>query len=163
MHGLISSFLENWTSFYSNHAVIRTMVGFFHIGGLVIGGGCAISADRMTLRAARRGPAERAVQLGTLRSTHRIVLISLAAVMVSGLFLFAADSDNFLHSTLFWIKMGLVAALMANGLLLTRAERQAETDAVRGWRWLTITSTISVALWMLTTLAGAALPNSGSL
>ena len=155
--------LESWASFYANHAVIRTLIGFLHIGGLVIGGGCAISADRMTLRAAKRGVASRAIQLDALRGTHRIVLISLAAVMVSGLFLFAADSDNFLHSTLFWIKMGLVAALMANGVLLIRAERAAETDAVRGWKWLTITSTVSVALWMLTTLAGAALPNSGSL
>ena len=155
--------LESWASFYANHAVIRTLIGFLHIGGLVIGGGFAISADRMTLRAAKRGVASRAIQLDALRGTHRIVLISLAAVMVSGLFLFAADSDNFLHSTLFWIKMGLVAALMANGVLLIRAERAAETDAVRGWKWLTITSTVSVALWMLTTLAGAALPNSGSL
>jgi uncharacterized membrane protein len=160
MHGLISGFLENWTSFYSNHGVVRTVVGFLHIGGLVIGGGCAISADRMTLRAARRSAAERAVQLDALRSTHRIVLVSLGAVLVSGLFLFAADSDNFLHSILFWVKMGLVAALMVNGFLLTRAERQAEIDAVRAWKWLTITSTISVALWMLTTLAGAALPNA---
>src|SRR5271169_3436902 len=126
MHGLISGFLENWTSFYSNHGVVRTVVGFLHIGGLVIGGGCAISADRLTLRAARRGAAERALQLDALRSTHRIVLISLAAVLVSGLFMFAADSDNFLHSILFWVKMGLVAALMVNGFLLTRAERQAE-------------------------------------
>ena len=155
--------LESWASFYANHAVIRTLIGFLHIGGLVIGGGFAISADRMTLRAAKRGVASRAIQLDALRGTHRIVLISLAAVMVSGLFLFAADSDSFLHSTLFWIKMGLVAALMANGVLLIRAERAAETDAVRGWKWLTITSTVSVALWMLTTLAGAALPNSGSL
>lgn len=161
MHGLVSSFLENWTSFYSNHAAMRTLIGFLHVGGLVIGGGCAISADRMTLKAARRSAAERAYQLDALRGTHRIVLISLAAVTVSGLFLFAADADNFLHSIFFWIKMGLVAALMVNGYLLTRAERHAETDVMLGWKWLTVTSTISVALWMLTTLAGAALPNIG--
>jgi hypothetical protein len=115
----------------------------------------------MTLRAAKRGASERASQLEALRSTHRIVLISLAAVLVSGFFLFAADSDNFLHSILFWVKMAMVVALMVNGVLITRAERRAESDAVAGWRWLTITSTISVALWMLTTLAGAALPNLG--
>jgi hypothetical protein len=161
MHGLVSSFFENWNSFYSNHAVVRSLIGFFHIGGLVIGGGLAISADRMTLRAAKRGASERASQLEALRSTHRIVLSSLAAVLVSGFLLFAADSDNFLHSILFWVKMAMVVALMVNGVLLTRAERRAESDAVAGWRWLTITSTISVVLWMLTTLAGAALPNLG--
>src|SRR5215813_6594926 len=101
MHGVIASFLENWTSFYANHAVARTLIGFFHIGGLVIAGGCAISADRMTLRAARKGALERAAQLEALRSTHRIVLISLAAVTLSGLLLFAADIETFLHSVFF--------------------------------------------------------------
>jgi hypothetical protein len=161
MYGLVSSFLENWTSFYSNHAVIRTLIAFFHIGGLVIGGGCAIATDRLTLITSRRGAAERSTQLESLRGTHRIVLISLAAVAASGLLLFAADSQTFLHSTFFWIKMGLIAALLANGLLLTRAERKAEVDTIRGWKALTITSTVSVILWMLTTLAGAALPNIG--
>jgi uncharacterized membrane protein len=161
MHGVIASFLETWTSFFSNHAAVRTSLGFFHVGGLVIGGGCAISADRMTLRAARRSVAERAFQLEALRSTHRLVVFSLAAVTLSGLLLFAADAENFLHSVFFWMKMGLVVALLVNGFFLTRAERKAETDAVRGWRWLTVTSTISVVLWMLTTLAGAALPNIG--
>lgn len=161
MHGLLSGFLENWTSFYSNHAIIRTLIGFFHVGGLVVGGGCAISADRMTLRAARREPAQRIAQLESLRNTHRVVLAGLGAVAVSGFLLFAADSETFLYSVFFWIKMGLILALVANGLLLAHSERQAEFDATRGWRNLTITSSISVVLWMLTTLAGAALPNVG--
>src|SRR5215813_6578197 len=158
MHGVIASFLENWTSFFSNHAAVRTLIGFLHIGGLVIAGGCAISADRMTLRASRRSVAERAIQLEALRSTHRIVVFSLAAISVSGLLLLAADADVFLHSVFFWTKMGLVVALLINGFFLTVAERRAETDAVRGWKWLAVASTLSVALWMLTTLAGAALP-----
>src|SRR5215467_5146517 len=123
MHGVIAGFLENWTSFFSNHAAVRTFIGFFHMGGLVIGGGCAISADRMTLRAARRTVAERTFQLEALRGTHRIVVFSLAAVTLSGLLLFAADAENFLHSVFFWTKMGLVVALLVNGIFLIRAER----------------------------------------
>ena len=161
MYGLISSFIENWTSFYSNHAVIRTFIGFFHIGGLLLGGGCAIAADRAILLASWRNTAKETSQIEALRETHRIVLISLGVVMVSGRLLFAADADNFLHSVLFWVKMGLILALMVNGFLLVRAERRAETDIVGAWRTLTITSTVSAALWMLTTLAGAALPNIG--
>jgi hypothetical protein len=161
MHGLFSSFLENWTSFYSNHAVVRTLIGFFHVGGLVVAGGCAISADRMTLRAALREPGQRSSQLESLRNTHPVVVGGLGAVAVSGLLLFAADSETFLHSVFFWIKMGLICALVANGFLLAHAERQAEFDPTRGWKNLTITSSISVVLWMLTTLAGAALPNVG--
>ena len=161
MHSLISAFLENWNSFYANHAVVRTLIAFFHIGGLVIGGGCAITADRMTLLAARREPAERELQLHTLKNSHRIVLISLGVVSFSGLLLFAADTNTFLHSVWFWVKMGLIAALMANGLVLTRAEKRAASDLNEGWRALTITSTLSLALWLITTLAGAALPNVG--
>jgi hypothetical protein len=153
MHGFISNFLEVWTSFYSNHAAVRTLLGFLHIGGLVVGGGCAISADRLVLLARKRGPAEQANQLENLRGTHRIVLISLVVVSVSGLLLFAANSDALLSSVLFWAKMGLIVILMANGALIVRAERRAH------WKLLTITSTVSVVLWMLTTLAGAALPN----
>jgi hypothetical protein len=159
MHGLISNVLEIWTSFYSNHAVVRTFIGFFHIGGLVLGGGCAIAADRAILLARRCSTVEKSSQLQALRGTHRIVLISLAGVVASGLLLFAADSDTLIHSILFWLKMGLITALMVNGFLIVRAERRAESDIVGAWRTLTATSTISVALWMLTTLAGAGLPN----
>jgi hypothetical protein len=158
---LISSFLENWTSFYSNHAVIRTAIGFFHIGGLLLGGGCAIAADRSILLARKLSTEEKSTQVEALRGTHYIVLISLGLVTASGLLLFATDTDNFLHSILFWVKMGLIFALMVNGFLLVRAERRAASDIVGAWRTLTVTSTISVALWMLTTLAGAALPNIG--
>ena len=161
MYTYISTFLETWNAFYSNHAAVRTLISFLHIGALVIGGGCAISADRMTLLAARREPAERQTQLAALRSSHRIVVASLVVVMVSGLLLFAADTGTFLHSTFFWIKMGLIAALLANGIVLTFAERKAEADLAGGWRALTITSTLSVALWLITTLAGTALPNVG--
>jgi hypothetical protein len=161
MIGLISALLENWNSFYSNHAAIRTLIGFMHVGGLLIGGGCAISADRMTLLAARRGTEARQTQLDALRDSHRIVLVSLTVVMLSGVLLFAADTATFLHSTFFWVKMALIAALLVNGAVLTRAERWAEMNTARGWRALTITSTLSLTLWLITTLAGTALPNVG--
>jgi hypothetical protein len=73
--------------------------------------------------------------------------------------LFAADTDALLHSVLFWSKMALIVLLMVNGLLLVQAARKAQSDVAEAWKMLTTTSTISVALWMLTTLAGAALPN----
>jgi hypothetical protein len=148
-----------WTSLYSNHAALRTAVGFVHIGGLVGGGGCAIAADRMTLLAGRRDRPTRILQLGSLKSTHRVVLVGLAAVIVSGVLLFAADVDTFLYSKVFWIKMGLMVLLLVNGWLLVRAESRAERGDEDAWRRLKWTSTISLALWFLTTLAGAGLLN----
>jgi hypothetical protein len=148
-----------WTSLYSNHAVLRTAVGFVHIGGLVGGGGCAIAADRMTLLAGREDRPTRVLQLTSLRTTHRVVLAGLAAVIVSGVLLFAADVDTFLYSKVFWLKMGLMVLLLFNGCVLVRAERRAEQGDEDAWRWLTWTSTISLALWFLTTLAGTGLLN----
>ena len=96
-----------------------------------------------------------------LEGTHRIVLCGLAAVAVSGLLLFAADTDTYLYSKFFWIKMGLFVLLMANGALLVSAEREVERGDERAWKRLTLTSGASVVLWFLTTLIGAALPNIG--
>jgi hypothetical protein len=59
----------------------------------------------------------------------------------------------------FWLKMGLIVLLLSNGSLLLRAERHAGSDPVGAWKTLKMSSMISIALWMLVTLAGAALPN----
>lgn len=161
MQTVISNALETWTSFYANHATVRTAVVFLHVGGLVIGGGCAIAADRMTLMARNADDLHRTAQVRALRGTHRIVMAGLGIVIASGLLLLAADTDTLLHSAVFWIKMGLFVMLLGNGLFLTRAEKHAERGSARGWKQLTRTSAASIVLWMLTTLAGAALLNAG--
>jgi hypothetical protein len=161
MHDVVKDILETWASFFSNHAAVRTFLGFLHVGGLLAGGGCAIFADRFILRTARRNPAARQEQLHILEGTHRIVLSGLAAVVVSGLLLFAADIDTYLYSKFFWVKMGLFVLLMVNGALLVGAERRIERGNEGAWSRLTLTSRASVALWFLTTLIGAALPNIG--
>jgi hypothetical protein len=161
LQAFVSKALETWASFYADFGYVRTAVGFLHVGGLVLGGGCAIAADRMTLIGARRKPAERHALLQDLRRTHRVVLAGLACVIVSGFLLFAADMGTFLNSKLFWIKMGLFVLLIVNGLLLLRAENAAAQNEVRGWSRLATTSMVSIALWFVITLLGAALPNSG--
>jgi uncharacterized membrane protein len=161
MRSVISGAIETWASFYANHEVLRTLIGFMHVGGLLAAGGCAVAADRTTLKSARLDSGARMAQLRALKDTHRIVLVGLASIVISGLLLFASDFDTFLYSKLFWTKMGLVLLLLANGTLLVRAERQAKSGNDRGWLLLTITSVISVALWFLTTLAGSGLLNIG--
>jgi uncharacterized membrane protein len=158
---VVTTALESWASLYSNHAALRTAIGFLHVGGLVLSGGIAISTDRLILVSRRRDEAERTAQLQALRRTHRAVVIALGVVIISGLLLFAADSGTFLHSVLFWLKMGFFVLLLANGLLLIRAERSAETGDTHGWNRLAIFSIASITLWLLTTLLGSALPNIG--
>jgi uncharacterized membrane protein len=149
---------ETWASVYANSSTIRTLLGFAHVAGLIVGGGSAIAADRGVLRALRRAPSELSAHLTAIRGVHSVVIASLAVVMASGLLLAAADTETFLHSTLFWLKMGLVGLLIVNGAVMRFAERAASGTRPR-WTPLAIASGASLTLWLLTTLAGAALPN----
>jgi uncharacterized membrane protein len=151
----------SWGSYYSNHAVLRTLVAFVHIGGLVVGGGAAMVADRSVLTAVTRGAAERESLLTSVRNTHSVVLAGLVAIIISGVLLLAADLDTYLVSRLFWAKMALVVLLMINGLALTAAERRAATGHDSSWRTLRWTAIASLALWCLTTLTGTGLLNIG--
>jgi hypothetical protein len=155
--------LESWSAIYADSGALRTGVAFMHISGLVAGGGCAITADLATITAARAKSPALVAQLRLLKRTHAIVVLGLAAIVVSGILLVAADVETFVASRLFWLKMGLMAVLLANGVLLVRSEKAA-THAhaeARAWRRLHRIATASLVLWALTTLAGAALPNLG--
>jgi len=99
------------------------------------------------------------VAADTIHQTHRVVLAGLTAVMVSGVLLFAADVDTYAPSRLFWIKMGMVATLMVNGAILVRVGGGGPAPNGRTRRTIRWTAAVSLALWGLRTLAGAALPN----
>lgn len=158
---MLAQWLDTWSAFYSNHAMMRTAVEFVHIGGLVLGGGCAITADLATISAARRNVAARDAQLAVLERTHTLVIGGLIALSVSGALLFAADVDTFLHSRVFWLKMALLAVLIANGGLLVQSEQAARRGGPRAWKRLHAAAVSSLVLWFVTTLIGASLPNLG--
>ena len=157
----ITALIVSWGSFYANHPVARTLVAFAHVGALIGGGGIAIAADRSTLTALGQSETIRRRQLQALHGTHRIVIGSLAVIAASGLLLFAADFETYLYSRFFWIKISLVALLIANGAVLWRAERRAIQGDLSAWATLHVTAIASIALWLLTTLGGVALPNIG--
>ena len=157
----LSDLMTSWGSIYSNHAALRTMVAFVHMAALIIGGGIALAADRTTLIAYKLNDGGRRSQLKGLVGTHRIVLISLALIAVSGILFFASDFETYRYSRLFWAKMGLVALLLVNGALLWSAETRANRGDHTAWGMLRVTALASIALWLLTTLGGVALPNIG--
>jgi hypothetical protein len=161
MPTLLSHAVQSWNDLYSHTALVRTLVAFVHVGGLVGGGGAAIAADRATLKATRRGQVLGRDQLDAIHNTHRVVIAGLVAVIVSGILLFAADVDTYSVSRVFWLKMGMVAALMINGALLVRVGRDAIVPDAGVGRALRRMTAISMTLWFLTTLAGSALPNIG--
>lgn len=150
-----------WASLYSNHPALRTAVAFAHVGGLLAGGGSALAADVAALRAGHMSAERRAASLAGTSATHRMVLAGLASVIVSGILLAAADVETFLHSRVFWMKMALVVVLAANGIAVVSAERSAAGGDRRAWTRLRRVAAASLVLWLLTTLAGSALPNVG--
>jgi len=157
---IITNAAETWASIYAASPALRTVVSFAHIAGLVGGGGCAIAADRAALVAWRSGASERESYIRWLPRTHRAVLAGLVAVIISGAMLAFADLDTYWASRAFWIKMAFVAVLLLNGAVLARAgQRVARGDTV-AWHSLRVTSILSLFLWFVTTLIGAALPNA---
>jgi hypothetical protein len=157
----IRELADTWASIYANSAALRSTIAFVHIGGLVGGGGCAIAADRATLRAFRRAPEAAAVadEVRHLHGVHNVVLAGLAAAIVSGVLLMFADLDAYLASMAFWIKMAFVVALFVNGSFLVRSALRAEAGDRAARVALRRASIVSIVLWFLTTLIGAALPN----
>ena len=161
MPGQLASVVSQWASMYSNHAALRTVVMFAHVGALVGAGGCAIAVDRAMLHSLKKDEAERRAQVAAIAGTHRIVVAGLSLIVVSGLLLFTADLETFLYSRVFWIKMSLVTLLLVNGAVLTSAERRASRGAGDAWGRLRVTAIASLALWFLITFAGVALTNVG--
>ena len=163
----IAGAFSPWNTLYSGSKAIATGVTSLHILALLFGGGLALAADRTTLRALKRPEAERLTQLRELRAVHRPVVFALTLLFVSGLAMAAADVETFATSWYFWVKMGLVTLLMANGYYLLTVERRldavAGTDTAPGtvapglWRHLRRASLASLTLWTLTALAGAVL------
>lgn len=148
-----------WSEMYADSGVLRTIVGFAHVGGLLAGGGSAVVADRGTLAAFHRDAVSRLSHARVFHATHRIVITSLVVVTASGLLLLGADLDTYLHSQVFWIKMALVVMLLANGGLLFQAGRRALANDVAAWPRLRYGAAASLTLWFAITLLGAALPN----
>ena len=144
-----------WNEIYSNSKVLQSGIQFAHVGGLLVGAGCAVAADRLTLLA----PADDANQLKALEGSHRVVLGGLVSMFVSGALMVAADFDHFIVSRWFWFKMALIVVLMINGVRLARAEQAARAAQPGAWARLRSASVASLVLWVLVTLFGAILPN----
>ena len=154
----LNSLISWWSAFYGNHQLVSVFIHFLHLAALVLGAGAALFADRQVLRAARLGPPEREAVLGMLDRAHPHVVSWLVVVGSTGILMTAADAPTFLGSMLYWIKMAMVACLLANGLNMVMAERRARRVSLSaGWPRLVTISTISIILWLVTLFLGSLL------
>jgi uncharacterized membrane protein len=157
MPDALSTVMNWWTVFYGDHTAVSGTIRYLHLAGIMIGGGTALAADRLVIGA--RATAEgRARVLLALQEAHRVVLPSLAAVGVTGVLMFAADTETFLASRTFAVKLAGVLLLVVNGGALVSAERgirRAGTE--RSWVRLSAVARISTALWLLVLMLGVLL------
>ncbi|PHX65774.1 MAG: hypothetical protein CK550_03055 [Gemmatimonadetes bacterium] len=118
----LTTLLIPWSELYADSAWIPTAVLAVHMLALFTGGGIAIAADRRVLlsspftREAYQAAAE------DLRTTHAIVIGSIAIMVVSGVSLAASDIGAFAVSKVFWAKMAMFTVLITNGAFMRRTE-----------------------------------------
>lgn len=159
----LAGWFEPWAALYGESTALQVGVVFLHLGGLLIGGGGAVAEDLGTLRAARGDPARRAERLSLLGIAHRTVLFGLALTAATGALMLGGDFEALAGSTVFWVKMGLVALLLSNGALMLRAEtgaRNVGPAGDRAWRTLTRAAGASAFLWFLILLVSVLLTQS---
>ena len=158
----LSRLADPWARFYSHSKTAETIVTFLHVAPIVVGGGVAIALDRAALRVRWDDTIGRERHLAELGSTHSLVIGALVLSLLSGIAMLAADLDTFLPLWVFWVKMAMIVALLANGAAMTRLERAL---AVSGggtrdqWGRLRGIAITSVTLWLAITLAGVILTN----
>ncbi len=162
----VEHFLKPWQQTYSDSAVLPTVVTGVHLLAMLFGGGLAIAADRTTLRLRGDNPAQRTQHLLELNEVHRPVLIALTFQFLSGIALLTSDLKTFVASPVLWVKLGLVALLVLNGVVLERTESALRRSASGGsndaglWGRLRFNAITSLALWSATLVAGITLTNS---
>jgi hypothetical protein len=151
---------QGWARLYADSKPVSVGITYVHLAGLLLGGGAAVAADRETLKAAREADPVRADHLAFLGSVHTIAIVGLAILAASGTAIVLADLETFWSARAFWMKMGLVALLLANGLAMRRAERAAVALPGRAWKQLQATAVISLVLWFAILLASTILASS---
>lgn len=151
---------EPWASLYNGTPAVQTAITYLHLAGIFLGGGFAIATDRATFIAVSARMSGQMRHLAHLHTIHRPVMLGLTIAIGSGFLMFAADIETFARSGVFWVKMGLLALLLANGYLLSRTESQlrlSQTDSPVLWARLTYISGASIVLWLAVILAGTVL------
>jgi hypothetical protein len=165
----VASAAKPWADLYSNSTAISSGVTFLHLAGLLFAGGLAVSSDRATFRALHADDDARSRLLVDLGNSHRWVLGGLAVIFASGVMLALSDVKTFATSPTYWIKMSLVALLLANGALLQRTERSLRAVRLTGqmtpshqklWTKLRFSAAASMTLWTAIVLAGVILVES---
>src|SRR5207245_8853887 len=100
----VSQLLARWAHLYG-HTPVSATVTYLHLVGILVGGGTAVAADRVSLRLSPATP-HWPQELTRLASVHRWVIAGLALIFASGLLMMFAELDSFATSVVFWPARG---------------------------------------------------------
>ena len=154
----MNSMLTAWTDLYSSSTILRSVILFCHIAGLLLGGGCAVAADLVTLLRMADGYEDPIRSFAPL-AAHRFVLVGLTTTSLSGVLLLLANLHTYVASLVFWTKMALVGALVLNGHFLMVDARRGLTGGAGDRARLRRAAAVSLVLWFAIALLGATMPN----
>ncbi len=155
--------VKPWADFYAKSKPASLGVTYLHIAGVMIGGGFAMASDRAALRVSKGSTEDRAFILREFTFVHRPVIIALTVVVSSGVAMLLADVETFLGNPVYYVKMGLFAVLLVNGLLMQRNEKRLADDpsaSNAAWGSFCGNAVASIVLWLSIALAGVLLTNS---
>lgn len=151
-----SGVVERWAHLYADSKALSAGIMFVHLAGVLVAGGLAIAADRVSLQLPAEAGEHLAREIERLKSVHSWVMAGLALTVATGVLQLFSDLHTYLTAWLFWTKMGLIALLLLNGWVRLKAEQAIEAGTVvpRLARFRR-TSVVSLVLWFAVLLAGA--------
>jgi hypothetical protein len=160
----VDALAEPWQKLYAHSTVVATLVLFGHVAGLLVAGALTLSAEASALRLDLHDDDARRRYFRNVTSARRSTGLALAIAMLSGALLFLTDLEAFAVSTVFWMKMGLVALLLTNGIVASRLDAQLscasdEASAAKEnlWRRRRLSARATAVLWFSLVLSGSAL------
>ena len=148
--------VEPWKERYGDSVALSTTITALHLVAMLLAGGLAVAMDRAVLRLDPRDDAARARVLDEVAAVHPPVIAGLVVMALTGMAMAAADLETYLASPIYWLKLSAVFALLANGALLVRAERQGGG----AWGRVRRHAVLSVLLWVATAVIGTVLTNA---
>ena len=147
---MTADILARWAHLYSDNKTVSVTVTYVHLAAVLVAGGLAAAADREALIASPSPSPD----LAAVHPPHRLIVIALLVIGLSGILMTLSDVHHFLTSAVFWTKMGLILLLLGNGALRLKAEHAVRLGIAAGWSRLRRTSIASLVLWFVILLAG---------
>lgn len=153
--------VEPFAKVYNHSKVLSIGTTYAHLAAMLGAGGVAVAADRTTLGLDATDRDGVARHVAAQQRMHRWVVTGLVIAAVSGAMMFASDAEIFLKSAWYWAKLGSVALLLGNGLLLQRAEKALAADPgdAKAVGRLRLSAGLSLALWFVAALLGVIVKN----